>query len=200
MEAAEFAELREAIQTLEAATTQDEQWEALDTLDGWLTERIPQYRSQRPSELEDAIRQAHNIIEMGQRDRFDDTSEEALEYILLNLGQHLQDILEEEVEEVDMEAMQTRQSLKNVSAAQGAEKNLFSEKLPAVLADEVASYLTGKTGSLGAQKSKLLVQLGKSGVLGKPGKGGRHTKKKRSSKKTRSQRKKTRSSKPKRHH
>jgi hypothetical protein len=62
----------------------------------------------------------------------------------------------------------------------GTEKEFLSEKVPKDTAEHVASFLTGKKGSLGAQASQLKVDIGKSGV---PSKGGRKTKKNKSSKK-----------------
>jgi hypothetical protein len=62
----------------------------------------------------------------------------------------------------------------------GTEKDFLSEKVPKETAEHVASFLTGKKGSLGAQSSQMNVDLGKPGVSSK--KGGRKTKKNKSSK------------------
>jgi len=60
------------------------------------------------------------------------------------------------------------------------EKEFLSQKVPKEVAEHIASYVSGKEGSIGAQVSQLRVKHGKSGV---PSKGGRKTKKKRVAKK-----------------
>ena len=62
------------------------------------------------------------------------------------------------------------------------EKEFLSEKVPKEVAEHISSYVTGKEGSLGAQKSQLRTQVGISGV---PSKGGRTKKNRSSTKKTR---------------
>ena len=57
------------------------------------------------------------------------------------------------------------------------EKEFLSEKVPKDVADNIASFVTGKKGTLGAQLSQLAVDSGKPGVSSKNG--GKKTKKNR---------------------
>jgi hypothetical protein len=59
------------------------------------------------------------------------------------------------------------------------EKEFLSEKVPKEVAENIASYLTAKKGSIGAQASQVRTSYGKAGV---PNRGGRKTKKNKSSK------------------
>lgn len=59
------------------------------------------------------------------------------------------------------------------------EKEFLSEKVPKEVAENIASYLTAKKGSIGAQASQVRTSYGKAGV---PNRGGTKTKKNKSSK------------------
>jgi flagellar biosynthesis chaperone FliJ len=72
----------------------------------------------------------------------------------------------------------------DTSSIVSTEKEFLSEKVPKEVAENIASYVSGKEGSIGAQVSQLRVKHGKPGVQGK--KGGKKTRK------TRKQKKKTR--------
>ena len=68
---------------------------------------------------------------------------------------------------------------KDIGSILETEKEFLSEKVPREVAEHISSYVTGKKGSLGAQKSQLRTQVGDSGV---PNRGGTKTKKNKSSK------------------
>lgn len=79
-----------------------------------------------------------------------------------------------------IDTLTSMSGVKDMSSVMGTEKDFLSEKVPKETAEHVASFLTGKKGSLGAQSSQMNVDLGKPGVSSK--KGGRKTKKNKSSK------------------
>ena len=73
----------------------------------------------------------------------------------------------------------------NMASVLNTEKDFLSKKVPSDVANKIGSYLSGETGSLGAQMSKLRVRENRSGVSNQ---GGRTKKNKSSTKKTRGRR------------
>jgi hypothetical protein len=64
---------------------------------------------------------------------------------------------------------------KDLANIMGTEKEFLSEKVPKDVAENIASFVTGKKGAIGSQMSQLRTDMGKPGV---PSKGGRKTKRK----------------------
>jgi hypothetical protein len=64
---------------------------------------------------------------------------------------------------------------KDARSIMGTEKEFLSEKVPKDVAENIASFVTGKKGAIGAQMSQLRTDAGITGV---PSKGGRKTKRK----------------------
>jgi hypothetical protein len=65
--------------------------------------------------------------------------------------------------------LKTIRSVKDISNVMATEKDFLYGKVPKDNAEDITLFLTGKKGSLGAQKSKLAVDLGKPGVSSKAG-------------------------------
>jgi hypothetical protein len=85
----------------------------------------------------------------------------------LDLIQVLQDLID---------VLLAMTSSKDMASVLATEKEFLSEKVPEDVANKIGSYLSGKPGSLGAQKSQLRTQVGISGV---PSQGGRKTRRRR---------------------
>ncbi len=65
--------------------------------------------------------------------------------------------------------LKTIRSVKDISNIMATEKDFLYGKVPKDTAEDITLFLTGKKGSIGAQKSKLAVDLGKPGVSSKAG-------------------------------
>jgi hypothetical protein len=80
-----------------------------------------------------------------------------------------------------IDTLNAMSGVKDLANVVGTEKEFLSEKVPKDSAEHIASFLTGKKGSLGAQKSQLAVDLGRAGISSRR-EGGKKTKKNKSSK------------------
>jgi hypothetical protein len=172
MDPDDFRTFRETMRRLKTATTQEEQWEALDSIDEVIKPYVPRgyYTGQYLDDFTKSAQQAHGFIEEGWswRRQFPEEDEQALEHVLTTAYPILYRIFENEKEEKS-------EQVKDMSSLLATEREPLS-KLPADLANKVASYVSGEEGTMGVQMSKALQAVGKSGVHGK---GRRKTKKNR---------------------
>lgn len=157
-----FIGLRKGAIKLREATTLEEQWAALENIDAVLEDHIPpSWSTARPHPALPAMKQAHRVLVYGS----ESMTKKSYEKTMKKLVPLIDEIFEHENQEY-------YDNFRDISALLKTEKEPLS-KLPADVANKVGSFLTGKEGSLGAQKSQVAVEdLDQPGVKGK----GRKTK------------------------